>query len=207
MFRPHVSRRVFDPYVPGPVSIQISRGVQRPRRLDDKFVRQSTRGSSSEHEDADTSEAGLKQFSERLEQVWSIRRVRTREASTLQAAGSCLTSMVELPITLFTLFLAIQQPVPVACEDCGTQGTQECKWCAGTGYFVIGDQMLCQVPSRNTQCLICHGQVSILLNTAAVNISWVLTCHLCTPSACCSQHCREVYGAHLAWELDLGQGG
>ncbi|XP_006295092.2 uncharacterized protein LOC17888071 [Capsella rubella] len=53
-----------------------------------------------------------------------------------------------------------QQPSPVGCSSCNAKGHVECKWCAGTGFFILGDNMLCQVPSRNTSCVICSGQGS-----------------------------------------------
>ncbi|XP_021276160.1 protein disulfide-isomerase LQY1, chloroplastic [Herrania umbratica] len=53
-----------------------------------------------------------------------------------------------------------QQPRPVACSSCNAKGHVECKWCGGTGFFILGDNMLCQVPSRNTSCVICAGKGS-----------------------------------------------
>ncbi|KAF8400474.1 hypothetical protein HHK36_013772 [Tetracentron sinense] len=52
----------------------------------------------------------------------------------------------------------MQQPRPIACSSCNSNGHVECKWCGGTGFFIIGDNMLCQVPSRNTSCVICAGK-------------------------------------------------
>ncbi|KAH6774285.1 DnaJ/Hsp40 cysteine-rich domain superfamily protein [Perilla frutescens var. hirtella] len=57
-------------------------------------------------------------------------------------------------------WLISQQPKPVACSSCDSKGHVECKWCSGTGFFIIGDNMLCQVPSRNTTCVICVGKGS-----------------------------------------------
>ncbi|KAL3747909.1 hypothetical protein ACJRO7_016688 [Eucalyptus globulus] len=57
-------------------------------------------------------------------------------------------------------WLISQQPRPVACSSCNSKGHVECKWCAGTGFFILGDNMLCQVPSRNTSCVICGGKGS-----------------------------------------------
>lgn len=59
------------------------------------------------------------------------------------------------------LFLTsyIQQPMPVVCSSCDSNGHVECKWCNGTGFFIIGDNMLCEIPSRNTTCVICSGKV------------------------------------------------
>ncbi|PON73191.1 Heat shock protein DnaJ, cysteine-rich domain containing protein [Parasponia andersonii] len=58
-------------------------------------------------------------------------------------------------------WLISQQPRPVACSSCDSKGHNECKWCAGTGFFILGDNMLCQVPSRNTTCIICAGKGSM----------------------------------------------
>ncbi|KAK2392036.1 hypothetical protein P8452_28995 [Trifolium repens] len=57
-------------------------------------------------------------------------------------------------------WLISQQPRPVVCSSCSSKGHIECKWCRGTGFFVLGDNMLCEVPSRNTSCIICTGKGS-----------------------------------------------
>ncbi|CAL9091605.1 uncharacterized protein LOC103986698 isoform X1 [Musa acuminata AAA Group] len=57
-------------------------------------------------------------------------------------------------------WLISQQPTPIACSSCGSNGSVECKWCAGTGFFILGNKMLCEVPSRNTTCVICMGKGS-----------------------------------------------
>ncbi|KAL7001790.1 hypothetical protein U1Q18_002938 [Sarracenia purpurea var. burkii] len=57
-------------------------------------------------------------------------------------------------------WLISQQPRPIACSSCDSNGHVECKWCGGTGFFILGDNMLCQVPSRNTTCVICAGKGS-----------------------------------------------
>lgn len=58
-------------------------------------------------------------------------------------------------------WLISQQPRPVACSSCDSNGHVECKWCNGTGFFILGDNMLCEVPSRNTTCVICTGKGSM----------------------------------------------
>ncbi|KAL9338681.1 hypothetical protein Peur_067696 [Populus x canadensis] len=58
-------------------------------------------------------------------------------------------------------WLISQQPRPVACTSCDSKGQVECQWCRGTGFFILGDNMLCQVPSRNTTCVICAGKGSM----------------------------------------------
>ncbi|KAM7459607.1 hypothetical protein LguiA_036601 [Lonicera macranthoides] len=57
-------------------------------------------------------------------------------------------------------WLISQQPRPIACSSCESNGHVECQWCGGTGFFIIGDNMLCQVPSRNSSCVICAGKGS-----------------------------------------------
>ncbi|KAL8101829.1 uncharacterized protein LOC141682874 [Apium graveolens] len=57
-------------------------------------------------------------------------------------------------------WLISKQPRPVSCSSCESNGHVDCKWCGGTGFFIIGDNMLCQVPSRNTSCVICAGKGS-----------------------------------------------
>ncbi|KAK9698164.1 hypothetical protein RND81_08G086200 [Saponaria officinalis] len=57
-------------------------------------------------------------------------------------------------------WLISQQPTPISCSSCNSNGHVECKWCAGTGFFIIGDNMLCEIPSRNTTCVICAGEGS-----------------------------------------------
>ncbi|KAJ4957877.1 hypothetical protein NE237_024988 [Protea cynaroides] len=58
-------------------------------------------------------------------------------------------------------WLISQQPTPIACSTCNSNGHVECKWCGGTGFFMIGDNMLCQVHSRNSNCVICAGKGSM----------------------------------------------
>ncbi|CAL8995926.1 unnamed protein product [Prunus brigantina] len=58
-------------------------------------------------------------------------------------------------------WLISKQPRPVACSSCDSNGHIECKWCGGTGFFMLGDNMLCQVPSRGTSCVICTGKGSM----------------------------------------------
>ncbi|KAK7283139.1 hypothetical protein RIF29_12450 [Crotalaria pallida] len=57
-------------------------------------------------------------------------------------------------------WLISQQPSPIVCSSCNSKGHIECKWCRGTGFFILGDNMLCEVPSRNTSCKICAGKGS-----------------------------------------------
>ena len=65
---------------------------------------QSAAGSSSDYENADASDATLRQFSERLEQVWSIRRVRMFEGCSLRTESPLLILYLNLLITLGVAF-------------------------------------------------------------------------------------------------------
>ncbi|XP_031122804.1 protein PHOTOSYSTEM I ASSEMBLY 2, chloroplastic [Ipomoea triloba] len=58
-------------------------------------------------------------------------------------------------------WLISQQPRPVNCSSCDSNGFVDCKWCSGTGFFILGDNILCQVPSKNTSCVICTGKGSV----------------------------------------------
>lgn len=53
------------------------------------------------------------------------------------------------------------QPTPVQCKACTASGQVECPWCKGTGFFILGDNMLCEVPSRNTTCRVCFGRCTL----------------------------------------------
>lgn len=54
-----------------------------------------------------------------------------------------------------------KQPRPVQCKSCTASGRVDCPWCKGTGFFIIGDNMLCEVPSRNTTCRVCFGRCTL----------------------------------------------
>ncbi|XP_074307311.1 uncharacterized protein LOC141642417 [Silene latifolia] len=87
----------------------------------------------------------------------SFRGVKVR-ASMLQDSSSPDDSPFAKRIE--QAWLISQQPTPISCSSCNSRGHVECKWCAGTGFFIIGDNMLCEVPSRNTSCVICTGEGS-----------------------------------------------
>ncbi|KAJ1289736.1 hypothetical protein BS78_02G187100 [Paspalum vaginatum] len=76
-------------------------------------------------------------------------------ASTVDSPGSSS----EFAKRIERAWLISQQPKPVSCSSCQSAGDVECKWCAGTGFFILGNNMLCEVPSKNTKCVICSGKV------------------------------------------------
>ncbi|PIA46008.1 hypothetical protein AQUCO_01600342v1 [Aquilegia coerulea] len=88
-----------------------------------------------------------------------------KRRTSLRVCGGVRASMVDSSSSNFIKrmeqsWLISQQPTPIGCSSCNSNGHVECKWCQGTGFFILGDDMLCQVPSRNTRCLICAGEGS-----------------------------------------------
>ncbi|KAJ6854059.1 protein EMBRYO SAC DEVELOPMENT ARREST 3, chloroplastic [Iris pallida] len=83
-----------------------------------------------------------------------------RASSSSSAVDSSESSSFDFVKRMEQAWLISQQPGPVACSSCKSNGRTECKWCGGTGFFIIGNNMLCEVPSRNTSCIICTGKGS-----------------------------------------------
>lgn len=86
-------------------------------------------------------------------------KVSSIRASVVDSYGSSSSS--KFAKRMEQAWVISEQPRPVACSSCHSHGHVECKWCGGTGFFIIGDNMLCQVPSRNTSCVICTGKGSM----------------------------------------------
>ncbi|WVZ64998.1 hypothetical protein U9M48_014433 [Paspalum notatum var. saurae] len=76
-------------------------------------------------------------------------------ASTVDSPGSSS----DFARRIERAWIISQQPKPISCSSCQSAGHVECKWCAGTGFFILGNNMLCEVPSKNTKCVICSGKV------------------------------------------------
>ncbi|KAF7830377.1 chaperone protein DnaJ [Senna tora] len=72
--------------------------------------------------------------------------------------ASMVDSSSEFAKRVERAWLISQQPRPIVCSSCNSKGHIECKWCNGTGFFILGDNMLCEVPSKNTSCVICAGK-------------------------------------------------
>ncbi|KAL9400468.1 hypothetical protein Peur_009429 [Populus x canadensis] len=92
----------------------------------------------------------------------------TSNSSSRRVCGVVRASMVDsyesssdIAKRMEQAWLISQQPRPVSCTSCDSNGHVECQWCRGTGFFILGDNMLCQVPSRNTTCVICAGKGSM----------------------------------------------
>ncbi|GMI92433.1 hypothetical protein HRI_002912600 [Hibiscus trionum] len=83
-------------------------------------------------------------------------RVLAARASAVDSYESSSDFVKRMEIT----WAISQQPRPIVCSSCDSKGLVECQWCRGTGFFILGDNMLCQVPSRNTSCVICAGKGS-----------------------------------------------
>ncbi|XP_054797427.1 protein PHOTOSYSTEM I ASSEMBLY 2, chloroplastic [Prosopis cineraria] len=82
---------------------------------------------------------------------------------TIRNSGICafmVDSSSDFIKRMETAWLISQQPRPIECSSCDSKGHIECKWCGGTGFFILGDNMLCEVPSKNTSCIICSGKGS-----------------------------------------------
>ncbi|GKU92007.1 hypothetical protein SLEP1_g5795 [Rubroshorea leprosula] len=88
---------------------------------------------------------------------WKGSRVSGVRASTVDSYESSSNFVKRME----QAWLISQQPRPIACCSCDSTGHVECKWCGGTGFFILGNNMLCQVPSRNTSCVICSGKGSM----------------------------------------------
>ncbi|KAF3643778.1 chaperone protein DnaJ [Capsicum chacoense] len=84
-----------------------------------------------------------------------IPRICVVRASTVENSSSNFVQRIE------KAWLISKQPRPIICSTCDSNGNVDCKWCGGTGFFILGDNMLCQVPSRNTSCVICAGKGSV----------------------------------------------
>ncbi|KAK7383404.1 hypothetical protein VNO78_29083 [Psophocarpus tetragonolobus] len=78
--------------------------------------------------------------------------------SSIRVQASMVDSSSDFVNRLELAWSISQQPRPIACRSCKSKGKTECKWCGGTGFFILGDKMLCEVPSRNTSCVICRGK-------------------------------------------------
>ncbi|KAH1212536.1 hypothetical protein HKD37_14G039766 [Glycine soja] len=104
-------------------------------------------------------------FVKRMELAWSISQFPLFNVLVLAQFSAIIFIVVSLVVLFSTksmpvLYRLHQQPMPIACTSCNSKGHTECKWCGGTGFFIIGDNMLCEVPSRNTSCVVCRGKGS-----------------------------------------------
>uniref|UniRef100_A0A0R0JGF1 Uncharacterized protein n=1 Tax=Glycine max TaxID=3847 RepID=A0A0R0JGF1_SOYBN len=92
-------------------------------------------------------------FTRRIERAWSISKKIGYQGVYNNSFAPGQPAELDL--------LCVKQPRPIVCSSCDSKGHIECKWCAGTGFFILGDNMLCEVPSRNTTCIICTGKGSM----------------------------------------------
>lgn len=81
-------------------------------------------------------------------------RLAAPMASTVDSPGSSS----DFAKRMDRAWLISKQPRPTSCSSCQSIGDVECRWCAGTGFFILGNNMLCEVPSKNTRCVICSGK-------------------------------------------------
>ncbi|KAH1203754.1 hypothetical protein GmHk_17G049899 [Glycine max] len=104
-------------------------------------------------------------FVKRMELAWSISQFPLFNVLVLTLIFSDHIIVMSLVVLFSTKNMSVlyrlhQQPMPIACTSCNSKGHTECKWCGGTGFFIIGDNVLCEVPSRNTSCVVCRGKGS-----------------------------------------------
>uniref|UniRef100_A0A0D3H701 Uncharacterized protein n=1 Tax=Oryza barthii TaxID=65489 RepID=A0A0D3H701_9ORYZ len=59
-------------------------------------------------------------------------------ASTIDSPGSSSDFAKRMELA----WLISQQPRPIPCSSCQSAGHVECKWCTGTGFFILGNNML-----------------------------------------------------------------
>ncbi|BBN06793.1 hypothetical protein MPTK1_3g23940 [Marchantia polymorpha subsp. ruderalis] len=85
-------------------------------------------------------------------------RVSQVQAVLLQPSDGAQDNVNDFVRRVEQTWSITNQPRPVQCKACETSGRVDCPWCKGTGFFIIGDSMLCEVPSRNTSCVVCFGQ-------------------------------------------------
>ncbi|TXG62289.1 hypothetical protein EZV62_013652 [Acer yangbiense] len=152
-----------------------------PRGTSIKSDRRRVRGARASM--VDSYESSSNNFVRRMEQAWLISQMENLSFEAGEFTKNLFETIfhghyaVENNIssskgTVSELFDAIRncilingivsemQPRPVACSSCESNGHIECKWCGGTGFFILGDNMLCQVPSKNSSCVICAGKGS-----------------------------------------------
>jgi hypothetical protein len=85
-------------------------------------------------------------------------QARRVQALVIEPSGNAEDSTADFVKRMEQTWLISKQPRPVQCASCDASGSKDCVWCKGTGFFFLGDQMLCEVPSRNTLCVICGGK-------------------------------------------------
>uniref|UniRef100_A0A0E0ESD9 Uncharacterized protein n=1 Tax=Oryza meridionalis TaxID=40149 RepID=A0A0E0ESD9_9ORYZ len=67
-----------------------------------------------------------------------LRRLPPPMASTIDSPGSSS----DFAKRMERAWLISQQPRPIPCSSCQSAGHVECKWCTGTGFFILGNNML-----------------------------------------------------------------
>ncbi|CAM6102815.1 unnamed protein product [Calypogeia fissa] len=88
-------------------------------------------------------------------------RRRQVQALLLEPSDGAQENLDEFVKRMEQTWSITKQPRPVQCKSCSASGQVECPWCKGTGFFFLGDHMLCEVPSRNTTCRVCFGRCTL----------------------------------------------
>ncbi|KAG2501377.1 hypothetical protein HYH03_001165 [Edaphochlamys debaryana] len=59
----------------------------------------------------------------------------------------------------FELAWKINRPGrPQTCDCCQGRKEEECNWCHGTGYLMVGEQMFPSTPTHTNNCPVCKGK-------------------------------------------------
>ncbi|VAI32677.1 unnamed protein product [Triticum turgidum subsp. durum] len=95
-------------------------------------------------------------FAKRMDRAWLI----SKPLAKMQGKAAYKRPKVvgPCPSGSYMHWAVLTQPSPTSCSSCQSTGDVECRWCAGTGFFILGNNMLCEVPSKNTRCVICSGK-------------------------------------------------
>ncbi|KAH7426136.1 hypothetical protein KP509_11G086400 [Ceratopteris richardii] len=93
--------------------------------------------------------------------LYKISTAARVSALVVDPSDSKYGNLEEYSARMEKMWLISKQPSPVKCVSCNTEGVADCQWCGGTGFFMLGDSLLCEVPSRNTTCLVCLGKGTV----------------------------------------------
>ncbi|GIL85263.1 hypothetical protein Vretimale_10765 [Volvox reticuliferus] len=59
----------------------------------------------------------------------------------------------------FELAWKISRPGrPMTCDCCNGRKEEECQWCHGTGYLMVGSQVYLSTPTHTNNCPVCKGK-------------------------------------------------